>query len=174
MLSVSRSSSKKLHFWLIENFLSPQFKAFFLFVFHTQDIVPELCRHFGYKVSYVSYKWPRWVYPQTEKQRIIWAYKILFLDTLFPLRVKKVPIFGIFNPDYLRGCGPSKSCRPLGAVGYGYSRLRLRLHAALHVQSRNKRIYGRSRRREKWSVVLDPGILEGTSARKAVSHQRFV
>lgn len=49
-----------------------------------------MCSHFGYRVSYVSYKWPRWVVPQSEKQRIIWAYKILFLDVLFPLSVKKV------------------------------------------------------------------------------------
>ena len=27
---------------------------------------------------------------QTQKQRIIWGYKILFLDVLFPLNVKKV------------------------------------------------------------------------------------
>ena len=27
---------------------------------------------------------------QTEKQRLIWAYKILFLDVLFPLGLKKV------------------------------------------------------------------------------------
>ena len=27
---------------------------------------------------------------QTEKQRIIWAYKILFLDVLVPLNLKKV------------------------------------------------------------------------------------
>jgi hypothetical protein len=27
---------------------------------------------------------------QTEKQRIIWAYKILFLDVLFPLGLRKV------------------------------------------------------------------------------------
>ena len=80
MKSVSAGASKKVHFWLIENFLSPQFK----------DMVPSLCEHYGYNVSYVSYKWPRWVWPQTEKQRIIWAYKILFLDVLFPLKVKKV------------------------------------------------------------------------------------
>ena len=30
------------------------------------------------------------VFLQTEKQRIIWAYKILFLDVLFPLGLKKV------------------------------------------------------------------------------------
>lgn len=52
-----------------------------------------MCSHFGYRVSYVSYKWPRWVVPQSEKQRIIWAYKILFLDVLFPLSVKKVRVW---------------------------------------------------------------------------------
>jgi hypothetical protein len=38
----------------------------------------------------VTYKWPRWLHKQTEKQRIIWAYKILFLDVLFPLNLEKV------------------------------------------------------------------------------------
>lgn len=28
--------------------------------------------------------------PQTDKQRIIWAYKILFLDVLFPLNVDRI------------------------------------------------------------------------------------
>ena len=94
MKSVSSGASKKVHFWLIENFLSPQFK----------DLVPELCSHYGYNVSYVSYKWPRWVWPQTEKQRIIWAYKILFLDVLFPLKVKKVGVAIICEADHLRRC----------------------------------------------------------------------
>ena len=30
------------------------------------------------------------IFCQTQKQRIIWGYKILFLDVLFPLNVKKV------------------------------------------------------------------------------------
>jgi UDP-glucose:glycoprotein glucosyltransferase len=38
----------------------------------------------------VTYKWPSWLRPQKEKQRIIWAYKILFLDVLFPMDLKKV------------------------------------------------------------------------------------
>ncbi|KAJ1390470.1 nucleotide-diphospho-sugar transferase, partial [Ochromonadaceae sp. CCMP2298] len=41
-------------------------------------------------VAYVTYKWPHWLTQQTEQQRIIWGYKILFLDVLFPLNVKKV------------------------------------------------------------------------------------
>merc|ERR1711907_842579 len=31
-----------------------------------------------------------WLNPQSEKQRLIWAYKILFLDVLFPLDVRKI------------------------------------------------------------------------------------
>ena len=59
-----------------------------------------------YKFEYelVQYNWPRWLHGQTEKQRLIWGYapliisinlitcryKILFLDVLFPLDVKKI------------------------------------------------------------------------------------
>lgn len=38
----------------------------------------------------MTYKWPTWLREQKEKQRIIWAYKILFLDVLFPMDLKKV------------------------------------------------------------------------------------
>ena len=38
----------------------------------------------------IKYKWPSWLRAQTEKQRVIWAYKILFLDVLFPMDLKKV------------------------------------------------------------------------------------
>ena len=38
----------------------------------------------------VTYKWPTWLHKQTEKQHIIWAYKILFLDVLFPLGIKRI------------------------------------------------------------------------------------
>lgn len=43
-------------------------------------------------VSYdlVSFKWPSWLNPQQDKQRLIWAYKILFLDVLFPMDVTRV------------------------------------------------------------------------------------
>jgi lipopolysaccharide biosynthesis glycosyltransferase len=42
------------------------------------------------QVEMVTYKWPSWLHRQTEKQRIIWAYKILFLDVLFPLNVSRI------------------------------------------------------------------------------------
>lgn len=38
----------------------------------------------------MKYNWPAWLNKPREKQRLIWAYKILFLDVLFPLDVKKI------------------------------------------------------------------------------------
>jgi len=38
----------------------------------------------------VQYQWPTWLHKQTNKQRIIWGYKILFLDVMFPLQLKKI------------------------------------------------------------------------------------
>lgn len=49
-----------------------------------------MAKKYGFKYELVQYKWPRWLYQQTEKQRIIWGYKILFLDVLFPLAVDKI------------------------------------------------------------------------------------
>lgn len=80
MLSVVKRSSLPVKFWLFENYLSPSFKS----------SAAEMAATYGFEVGYVTYKWPAWLTQQTEKQRIIWGYKILFLDVLFPLNVKRV------------------------------------------------------------------------------------
>lgn len=80
MLSVTKRTSLPVKFWLLENYLSPTFK----------EIVAKMASVYGFEVGYVTYKWPEWLRQQTQKQRIIWGYKILFLDVLFPLNVKKV------------------------------------------------------------------------------------
>jgi UDP-glucose:glycoprotein glucosyltransferase len=80
MLSVVRNTKTPVKFWLLSNFLSPQFKKF----------VPKMAEKFGFEVELVTYHWPDWLNAQTEKQRIIWGYKILFLDVLFPIHVKKI------------------------------------------------------------------------------------
>jgi UDP-glucose:glycoprotein glucosyltransferase len=79
MLSVTKRTSSKVKFWLFENFLSPSFKASARF----------MAERIGSQVEFVTYKWPEWLRGQSEKQRIIWGYNILFLDVLFPLSVKK-------------------------------------------------------------------------------------
>ncbi|NWX88404.1 UGGG2 glucosyltransferase, partial [Nothoprocta ornata] len=80
MLSVLRHTKTPVKFWFLKNYLSPTFK----------EVIPHMAKKYGFKYELVQYKWPRWLYQQTEKQRIIWGYKILFLDVLFPLAVDKI------------------------------------------------------------------------------------
>jgi len=54
------------------------------------DFLPHMAEHYNFQYQFVTYKWPSWLHKQTEKQRVIWGYKILFLDVLFPLDLKKV------------------------------------------------------------------------------------
>ena len=80
MVSVMRHTRHTVKFWFIEQFLSPSFKA----------SLPHLASHYKFDYALVTYKWPHWLRGQTEKQREIWGYKILFLDVLFPLSLDKV------------------------------------------------------------------------------------
>jgi len=79
MMSVLKHTKSPVKFWVLKNFMSPDFKKF----------LPAMSETYGFKYELVEYKWPRWLHQQTEKQRVIWGYKILFLDVLFPLSVKK-------------------------------------------------------------------------------------
>ncbi|XP_056145798.1 UDP-glucose:glycoprotein glucosyltransferase 2 [Lampris incognitus] len=80
MLSVLRHTQTPVKFWFLKNYLSPSFK----------ETIPHMAKSYGFQYELVHYKWPRWLHQQTEKQRIIWGYKILFLDVLFPLAVDKI------------------------------------------------------------------------------------
>lgn len=80
MLSVKTHTKKTLKFWLLEDFLSQQFK--------TQ--LPILAETYDFQYELISYKWPIWLRQQSEAHRIVWAYKILFLDVLFPADLDKV------------------------------------------------------------------------------------
>ncbi|KAJ3356467.1 hypothetical protein GGF32_001492 [Allomyces javanicus] len=80
MQSVVDRTQNPVKFWLIEDFLSPSFKA----------TLPALAREFQFEYQLVTYKWPEWLTAQSVKQRTIWGFKILFLDVLFPLNVDKI------------------------------------------------------------------------------------
>lgn len=80
MLSVLRHTRTPVKFWFLKNYLSPSFK----------ETIHHMAQAYGFQYELVQYKWPRWLHQQTEKQRIIWGYKILFLDVLFPLAVDKI------------------------------------------------------------------------------------
>ncbi|KAK2109211.1 UDP-glucose:glycoprotein glucosyltransferase 1 [Saguinus oedipus] len=79
MLSVLKNTKTPVKFWFLKNYLSPTFKEF----------IPYMANEYNFQYELVQYKWPRWLHQQSEKQRIIWGYKILFLDVLFPLVVDK-------------------------------------------------------------------------------------
>ncbi|KAM3408477.1 hypothetical protein ACQJBY_001541 [Aegilops geniculata] len=80
ILSVLKKTERPVKFWFIKNYLSPQFK----------DVIPHMALEYGFEYELITYKWPTWLHKQKEKQRIIWAYKILFLDVIFPLSLRKV------------------------------------------------------------------------------------
>ncbi|KAG8368795.1 hypothetical protein BUALT_Bualt15G0083900 [Buddleja alternifolia] len=80
ILSVLKNTHRPVKFWFIKNYLSPQFK----------DVIPHMADQYGFEYELITYKWPTWLHKQKEKQRIIWAYKILFLDVIFPLALEKV------------------------------------------------------------------------------------
>lgn len=80
ILSVLRQTKTPVKFWFISNYMSPSFKQF----------LPEFAAEYKFDYGLITYKWPTWLNKQTEKQRIIWAYKVLFLDVLFPLSLDRV------------------------------------------------------------------------------------
>lgn len=55
--------------------------------------VPRIITHFAgayvFQYELVTHQWPLWLCQQKKKQFIIWMYRILFLDVLFPMDVKK-------------------------------------------------------------------------------------
>ncbi|KAF6085164.1 UDP-glucose glycoprotein glucosyltransferase 2 [Phyllostomus discolor] len=109
MLSVLRNTRTPVKFWFLKNYLSPTFK----------EVIPHMAREYGFQYELVQYRWPRWLHRQTEKQRIIWGYKILFLDVLFPLAVDKI-IF-VDADQIVRHDLKELRDLDLGGAPYGYT-----------------------------------------------------
>uniref|UniRef100_UPI00358F5325 UDP-glucose:glycoprotein glucosyltransferase 1 n=1 Tax=Myxine glutinosa TaxID=7769 RepID=UPI00358F5325 len=109
MLSVLKHTHTPVKFWFLKNFLSPTFKEF----------IPAMAQAYGFKYEFVQYNWPRWLHQQREKQRIIWGYKILFLDVLFPLAVDKI-IF-VDADQIVRTDLKELRNLPLDGAPYGYT-----------------------------------------------------
>ncbi|XP_077339156.1 UDP-glucose:glycoprotein glucosyltransferase 2 isoform X3 [Lithobates pipiens] len=109
MLSVLRHTKTPTKFWFLKNYLSPRFT----------EIIPHMAEEYGFQYEFVQYKWPRWLHQQTEKQRIIWGYKILFLDVLFPLATDKI-IF-VDADQIVRTDLKELRDLDLGGAPYGYT-----------------------------------------------------
>jgi hypothetical protein len=80
ILSVIKNTQSPVKFWFIKNYMSPKLKK----------VLPAMAKEYNFDYELITYKWPSWVLRQTEKQRIIWAYKILFLDVIFPMSLDRV------------------------------------------------------------------------------------
>ncbi|XP_067949349.1 UDP-glucose:glycoprotein glucosyltransferase 1-like [Watersipora subatra] len=109
ILSIVKQTKSPVKFWLLKNYLSPEFK----------DFIPVMAKEYGFKYELVQYKWPRWLNQQTEKQRVMWGYKILFLDVLFPLGVKKIAF--IDADQIVRTDIQELFDLDLGNAAYGYT-----------------------------------------------------
>lgn len=80
MKSVQSHTKSSVKFWILSNYLSPNFKS----------LLPLLSEHYNFEYELITYKWPMWLRQQNQRQRIIWGYKILFLDVLFPVDLEQV------------------------------------------------------------------------------------
>ncbi|CAH2229909.1 jg24519 [Pararge aegeria aegeria] len=109
MLSVLKNTKSPVKFWFLKNYLSPSLK----------DILPYMAQEYGFEYELVQYQWPRWLQRQKDRQRTIWGYKILFLDVLFPLHVKKI-IF-VDADQIVRADLKELVDLDLGGAPYGYT-----------------------------------------------------
>ncbi|XP_028175113.1 UDP-glucose:glycoprotein glucosyltransferase [Ostrinia furnacalis] len=109
MLSVLKHTKSPVKFWFLKNYLSPSLK----------DILPYMAQEYGFSYELVQYQWPRWLQKQRDRQRTIWGYKILFLDVLFPLHVKKI-IF-VDADQIVRADLKELVDLDLGGAPYGYT-----------------------------------------------------
>jgi UDP-glucose:glycoprotein glucosyltransferase len=80
MLSVLKGTQNPVKFWFLKNCMSPQL----------QEVLPYYASEYGFEYELVQYKWPSWLNLPPTRHRQIWGYKILFLDVLFPLNLKKI------------------------------------------------------------------------------------
>lgn len=109
MMSVLKHTKSPVKFWFLKNYLSPSLK----------DILPYMAQEYGFEYELVQYQWPRWLQRQRDRQRTIWGYKILFLDVLFPLHVKKI-IF-VDADQIVRADLKELVDLDLGGAPYGYT-----------------------------------------------------
>ncbi|KOB72007.1 Pantothenate kinase 4 [Operophtera brumata] len=109
MMSVLKNTKSPVKFWFLKNYLSPSLK----------EILPYMAQEYGFEYELVQYQWPRWLQKQRDRQRTIWGYKILFLDVLFPLQVKKI-IF-VDADQIVRADLKELVELDLGGAPYGYT-----------------------------------------------------
>ena len=80
ILSVTKNTRRPVKFWFLKSYASPDFAV----------LLGAMAAEYKFDYEFVSYKWPSWLFRQGDQQRLMWAYKILFLDVLFPKEVQRI------------------------------------------------------------------------------------
>jgi len=88
MASVRKTTKCPVRFWFFDRFMSPEFKT----------TMSSFASGLNVTFEFVAFKWPSWLRDDAgahygirgDKQRLIWAHKILFLDVIFPLDLQRV------------------------------------------------------------------------------------
>ncbi|KAK2946297.1 putative UDP-glucose:glycoprotein glucosyltransferase [Blattamonas nauphoetae] len=80
MVSVVNTAKRPVKFWFINSATSPRFRA----------VLPKMAAEMGFSFEFMDYGWPQWLGEPTSRMRKIWAYKILFLDVMFPMELERV------------------------------------------------------------------------------------
>ncbi len=80
MTSVMKRTNETIKFWLIDTFVTPEFRK----------SVAKLSKHYDFEYEFISIRWPVWLRRQFRKHRTVWAYKVLFLDQLFPSDIDRI------------------------------------------------------------------------------------
>ncbi|KAK2962871.1 putative UDP-glucose:glycoprotein glucosyltransferase [Blattamonas nauphoetae] len=80
MMSVLNTTNSPVKFWFINSATSPRFRA----------VLPKMAERMGFEFAFMDFAWPQWLTEPTTRMRKIWAYKILFLDVMFPQDLERV------------------------------------------------------------------------------------
>jgi UDP-glucose:glycoprotein glucosyltransferase len=84
-----------------------------------------MARKYQFRFDFVEYHWPSWVTRQSERQRVIWGNKILFIDALFPMNLTRVIYLdadAVVRGDLIRLMKADLKGHPYGFVPFCTSR----------------------------------------------------
>lgn len=108
IVSLLNNTDSNIKFWILENFLSLCFKK----------RISILSKQYKFNYNLIHYKWLNFLKKQKKIEKSISGYKILFLDLIFPKKIKKI-IF--INPDlFLKDDVKNLIELDLGGAPYGF------------------------------------------------------
>lgn len=90
MRTASERCSRPVSFWILGTFLSPSMREAVRSGALARAISAGLGMERAVEINLVEYRWPSHLRHQREKQRLIWGYKILYLDVLLPQHLSRI------------------------------------------------------------------------------------